>query len=313
MPPAPLRRPRHSLRRFLTVAGLAGAAVAAPGAQAPTRPTTEAVLASAAAYMVRFADTFSSVVAEERYLQVATGKSMVSGSGRGASPSQAGPERRELVSDFLLIKLPDVDRWVPLRDVFAVDGQPVREREERLLRLLTRPGDTGVMLAAAITGESARYNIGELERTINMPLLALGFLDVRQQGRFEFKVEKEDPAVRPGAWLVTYREREKPTVVQTPDGRSLFASGKVWVLPGGEIVRTEIGFLDAGLHARVTTTFAFDERFGVEVPNEMEEVYTLRRSEVRGRATYGRFRKFGVTSTEVIPLPEAPPPPERPQ
>ncbi len=46
----------------------------------------------------------------------------------------------------------------------------------------------------------------------------------------------------------------------------------------------------------------------------MDEVYTLRRSEVRGTATYGRFRKFGVSSTEVIPLPELPsePSPEPP-
>jgi len=312
MPPAPLRRRIRSHLRLIAAVGLAAVASAAPAAQSAVRPTREALLASAAAYMIRFSDTFTSVVAEERYLQVASGRNTVSGSGRGASTFASGAQRRELVSDFLLIKLPNVDHWVPMRDVFAVDGQPVREREDRLLRLLTRPGDTNLMLAKAIVDESARYNIGDLQRTINLPLLAMGFLDARQQDRFEFKVEKEEPSVRPGAWLLTYRERKKPTVVQTPDGRSLFASGKVWVLPSGEIVRTEIGFLDAGLHASVTTTFAFDERFGVEVPKEMEEVYTLRRSEVRGVATYGRFRKFGVSSTEVIPLPELPASPEPP-
>ncbi|MGE0392970.1 MAG: hypothetical protein AB7I25_04430 [Vicinamibacterales bacterium] len=294
---------------LLTVA-LAGAPSVLLSAQPDPRPTAQALLAAAATYMARFSNTFTSVVAEEQYLQVVSGKNAVNGTGRGASASIVGGQRRELVSDFLLVKLPDIDHWVPLRDVFAVDGQPVREREERLLRLLTRPGDTGVLLAKAITDESARYNIGEVERTINMPLLAMGFLDARQQARFEFKVEKEAPAVRPGAWEVAFREKAKPTVVQTPDGRSLFASGKVWVLPTGEVVRTELAFLDAGLHARVTTTFAFDDRFGVEVPKEMEELYTLRRSEVRGRATYGRFRKFGVTSTEVIPLPDVIPPPE---
>jgi hypothetical protein len=302
------------LPKLLLAVALAGAPVALLSAQPAPRPTSQALLAAAAPYMVRFSSAFTSVVAEERYLQVASGKNAVSGSGRGAAASVMGAQRRELVSDFLLVKLPDIDHWVPLRDVFVVDGKPVREREERLLRLLTRPGDTSLLLAKAITEESARYNIGELQRTINMPLLAMGFLDARQQGRFEFKVEKEAPSVRPGAWELTYREKEKPTVVQTPDGRSLFASGKAWVLPTGEVVRTEIGFLDAGLHAIVTTTFAFDERFGVEVPQEMEEVYTLRRSEVRGKATYGRFRKFGVSSSEVIPLPAVPsePSPESP-
>ena len=102
-------------------------------------------------------------------------------------------------------------------------------------------------------------------------------------------------------------------MVTTPDGRSLFASGAIWLLPTGEVVRTEIAFLDAGLNARIATTFSLDERFGVEVPSQMDEVYTLRRSKVRGRATYGRFRKFGVTSSEVIPLPpEVPEVPEVP-
>lgn len=277
---------------------------AALAAQVPSRPSEPDLLRKAALYMERFGAAFVSVVAEERYLQVATGRAALSGSGRGSAPIVSGAQRRELVSDFLLIKLPDEDRWAPLRDVFEVDGRPVREREERLLRLLTKPGDSAVEMAQAIVAESARYNIGELERTINMPLLAMGFLDARQQGRFTFKVEKEDPAVRPGAWAVSYREKEKPTVVTTPDGRSLFASGTVWILPTGEIVKTEIAFLDAGLRALVSTTFAFDERFGVEVPKEMEEIYTLRRSEVKGKASYGRFRKFGVTSTEVIPLPD---------
>lgn len=293
-------------------AGLAAATVAGPLAQTSPGPSAPELLARAAAYVGRFYDAFTSVVAEERYVQNASGRAAVSGSGRGAIASTVGAQRRELLSDFLLIKLPDLDRWAPLRDVFEVDGKPVREREERLLKLLTSPSDSSIALALSIVQESARFNIGEVERTINMPLLALGFLDARQQPRFEFKVEKDGAAVRPGAWMVTYREKEKPTVVTTPDGRSLFASGAVWLLPTGEVVRTEIGFLDAGLNARITTTFSLDERFGVEVPRQMEEVYTLRRSEVRGRATYGRFRKFGVTSSEVIPLPEVPEVPEVP-
>lgn len=304
--------PRSRLALALA-GGLAAATVAASHAQSSPRPAAPELLARAAAYVARFNDTFTSVVAEERYLQQASGRAALSGSGRGAGASVVGAQRRELVSDFLLIKLPEVDRWVPLRDVFEVDGKAVREREARLLRLLTSPTDSSIALAQAIVQESARFNIGEVERTINMPLLALGFIDERQQLRFEFKVEKEDPGVRPGAWAVSYREKEKPTVVTTPDGRSLFASGSVWLMPSGEVIRTEIAFLDAGLSARIITTFSLDERFGVEVPREMEEVYTMRRSEVRGRATYGRFRKFGVTSSEVIPLPEVPDAPGVPE
>jgi hypothetical protein len=295
---------RSHLTWALAAIMVAGA-LATSQAQRGARPDTSELLAKVAAYVARFTEVFTSVVAEERYVQQASGRVAVSGSGRLADTSVVGADRRELVSDFLLIRLPEVGRWAPFRDVFQVNGRPVRRREERLLALLTRPTDSGISMAQAITEESARYNIGEVERTINMPLLALGFLDARQQGRFRFKVEKEDPGVRPGAWALSYREQEKPTVVTTPDGRNLFASGTVWVMPSGEIVRTELGFLKEGLHALVTATFTRDERFGVLVPREMDEVYTLRKSEVRGHATYSRFRKFVVTSSEVMPLPEA--------
>lgn len=286
---------------------LLGAGLVVQARQDP-RPAIQPLLASAAAYVARFASAFTSVVAEEQYLQTVSGRNALAITGRSATASP-NAQRRELVSDLLLVKIEEADRWVPMRDVYSVDGKPVRERETRLLALLTRPGNSGLMVAKAIADESARYNIGDVQRTINMPLLTIGFLERAQQRRFEFKVEKEDPAVRPGAWMVSFREREKPTVVETPDGRSLFASGYVWLLTTGEVVRTELAYLDAGLHARITTTFALDERFGVEVPRQMEELYTLRRSEVRGKATYGRFRKFGVTSTEVIPLPDVPPEP----
>ena len=295
---------RPLVRAALLTAGLL-LAVAAPRLRAQdTRPDLPDLLAKAATYVARFASVFSSVVAEERYLQQTTGKTAVSGAGRTAVAGTVGQQRRELVSDFLLIKMPDADSWAPLRDVFSVDGQPVREREARLLALLKSGSDSAIAAAKAILTESARYNIGEVERTINMPLLTLGFLEAHQQPRFTFSLAKADPSVRPGAWAVNYREVGKPTVVTTPDGRSLYASGTVWVLPGGEVVRTEIGFLDAGLHAEIVTTFALDPRFGVEVPKEMRETYTLRRSQVTGLATYGRFRRFGVSSTEVIPLPE---------
>lgn len=297
-----MRRPL--VRAALTAAGLLLAVAAAPLRAQEARPDLPTLLAKAATYVARFAHVFGSVVAEERYLQQASGKTAVSGAGRTAVAGTVGQQRRELVSDFLLVKVPDGDGWAPLRDVFSVDGQPVREREARLLALLNRGSDSAIAAAQAIVTESARYNIGEVERTINMPLLTLGFLEARQQPRFTFALAKADPSVRPGAWAVHYREVGKPTVVTTPDGRSLFASGTVWLLPGGEVVRTEIGFLDAGLHAEIVTTFALDERFGVEVPKEMRETYTLRRSQVTGLATYGRFRRFGVSSTEVIPLPE---------
>ncbi len=274
------------------------------GAQAPTLPV---LLSRAGAYAARYGRDFAKVVAEEHYLQLSTGRQTLSGAGRGTIAGNTGPQRRELVSDFLLVKLAADQGWVPFRDVFEVDGTAVRERQDRLIKLVLQPSPVAMDQAKAILEESARFNIGDVERTINMPLLALTFLEPGQQVRFRFRLGKLDPAAGPGVRVVSYREEATPTVVHSPDGRNLFASGRLWIGEAdGRIVRTELVLQDSGLRASITTAYRPDSRFGLDVPVEMIEDYTLWRSKakVSGKATYGRFRSFGVSSTATVPLPE---------
>lgn len=293
----------------LSLTLLVFAATAAGQTQPPVE--LETLLTRAGVYITRFATAFANVVAEERYVQQASGRQTMSGAGRGAVvPGITGQQRRELVSDFLLVKLAGDDMWVPFRDVFEVDGRPVREREERLTRLLLSPTGQTLDQARLILEESARYNIGNVERTINMPLLALGFLEVVQQGRFRFTLGKEEGREGSGLWVVNYTEQARPTFVRTPDGRNLFASGRFWIeAASGRVVKTELVFQDDSLRASVTTSFRTDDRFHVDVPFEMAEDYLMQRSRdhITGHATYGRFRRFDVTANEDIPLPVPPP------
>src|SRR5262245_44425786 len=111
-------------RAILTLALLTSSTTArAQEAVAPPVPL-ETMLSRAAAYVVRFTSDFAKVVAEERYIQQVSGGQTVT---RVAGRAVAGPvvaERRELLSDYLLVKVVSVDTWVPYRDVFEVDGQP---------------------------------------------------------------------------------------------------------------------------------------------------------------------------------------------
>ena len=277
---------------------------AQPTAQKTAPPRLDAVLERAAAYVARFARNFSNVVAEERYLQQSSGRRTAAGSGRGSAIVLGGDERRELVSDFLLVKLAGNDTWVQFRDVFELNGRPVREREERLAKILLQSTAAAMEQAQQILDESTRYNLGDITRTINMPLIALYFFDARQQPRFRFTLGKEDASIEPGIWVVEYDERVRPTFVHTPDGRELFTSGRAWVeASSGLIVQTEIVLQVSGLRASVTTSFKPDERFGFDVPAEMNEDYRLNRLRITGRATYGRFRRFDVTSEEKTEIP----------
>ena len=88
-------------------------------------------------------------------------------------------------------------------------------------------------------------------------------------------------------------------------GGDLFAHGRLWIeLSTGRIVRTELQVEQPTVRAVVTTSFRFDERFGISVPIEMREQYALSTgNRVNMVAKYGRFRKFGVSAEEEFHTP----------
>ena len=146
-------------------------------------PALEPLLAKATWYVLDFVDKLSNVVAEEHYIQdsnVMLTTIAIPGLGGRGGPSMSGPrgsaKHRELKADFLIVKSPG-DVWQPFRDVFEVDHIPMRDREERLAKLfLGNKTDAEAQGAKAIADESARYNLGAVQRTINNPVFALIFL-----------------------------------------------------------------------------------------------------------------------------------------
>ena len=73
-------------------------------------------------------------------------------------------------------------------------------------------------------------------------------------------------------------------------------AGRLWIeSDSGRIVKTELVVAGGD---RVTSTFRFDERFQIAVPTEMQESFTIGRMAIEGRATYGQFRRFGVSTEE---------------
>jgi hypothetical protein len=261
------------------------AAFAAASLSAQSLPL-DLMLSRAATYVDRFETAFSNVVSEERYVQhvMPTGRSYVGGQ---------RAEQRELLSDFLLVRMGD--DWVPFRDVFRVDNEPVRDHEDRLVVLFAQPGVLSTRRAAEITEESARYNIG-LNRTVNHPLLALNILRRAQQGRFRFSGFETDTSAGPNGSVLEYQEMRRPSIVRGPAGSDLMMRGRLWLdTPTGTILKTEIMIEGVGLTSTITTRFTYDQAFQVAIPVEMQEEYIVRNStRVTGTATYGRFRSFKV-------------------
>jgi hypothetical protein len=257
-------------------------------------PSLKVVLGRAGEYVVRFERDLATLVAEEHYIQEVVG---------------ASTEHRELRSDLLFVSQLGGHRYVEFRDVFEVDGRTLRERDDRLTRLASRPSDASM---GQIVTESARYNIGDIERTINVPLLPLMFLIPENQGRFRFGVQKNGTppsalkdlppspyfTVSTEVWVIEYREVERPTIIRFVDRRKdIPARGRFWIEPAsGRVLMSELIAEDRTVHATIDVSYQSEPVLDLLVPIEMRETYWRadQPTRITGIATYGRFRRLSA-------------------
>ena len=306
---------RHAAAVSLALVLFAGSASFAASAP-PERVQLDVVLDRAAWYLDYFVDEFENVVAEESYVQDSTmllPSFSTTGGGRGGafppppSPSDSARARhRELRSDFLLVKSPDTQALVPFRDVIEVDGVAIRDREARLAKLFLSARGASVMeQAERIGAEGARYNLGNMRSTLGNPVLGLGVLQRSYQSRFRFALAKDDHALVGGVSVVEFKETATPAMIRGEAGRDLMAHGRAWIdTTTGRVLKTELQVEQPVIRASIVTTFRLEERSGIGVPEEMREQYTFANgNRIATVATYGRFRRFDVSTAEDIRTP----------
>lgn len=249
-------------------------ALALPAAAEDKRLTQ--LLAAVAAYVETYEPQLSTMVAEEDYVQ--------------KLKRWRDREEQRTVSDFLFLKLPRAVNWVGFRDVYSVDGEPVRDREDRFSAILKSGGDVEQQ-AAELAAESARYNLGSVVRSINVPTLVLGWLARDVQPRFEFEWEGRKTISGTRCRVVTFREVETPTLVRGRADANVPSAGSFCASDDGRVWRTE---LQPQGRAKVTVTYRVDPQFAMLVPSEMREVYG--EESIECVAKYSKYRRFSVTT-----------------
>lgn len=282
------------MRRFLPV----GMWVLGLGmCSAAQQPDVTPLVANVTAWADRFFNEFGSVVSEERYEQ-----RVRRAPSSNTTSSRSRPQDTVLVSDFLLVQITG-EGWVPFRDVFERDGSKVRDREDRLANLFLKGvGRSTFDQARKIMDEGARYNIGAIERNINAPTLALSFLTPLHRYRFSFSVAGRDD----GGTVLEFKETARPTYIATTGGRDLPVSGRIWVdETTGAVRKTQLDAVDSSVAAHITVTYRRDDALGLWVPARMDERYLGAggTSQVTGTATYSRFRRFQVSTSENVESP----------
>jgi hypothetical protein len=257
------------------------------------QPSYPELVERASGYVSRFLTAFSNVVAEEHYEQEAT----------------STRRRRTLRSDLLLVRYPGASALHVVRDVLEVDGRAVAgAREGRLAAVFLRPAQQALPQAQEIAAAGARHNIHDIG-TLNSPLLVMAFLQPDYHERFRFTLAALDRSLGPTIRIVEFEEVRVPTLLRLGGNRDLPARGRVWIdETNGRVVKTElqVGRRDFAHSSEtwrpsstVTTTFGLDEEFGIEVPLVMRDYYALEPVEVRGVATYSRFRRFPVGQSDA--------------
>jgi len=292
----------------------APAAAPPPAAPAPSARATrgpdqelEGVLALAATYFADYEKALSSVVAEEDYLQrYSRPLSVVSNLGGDVPPgTDYAVRERRLKSDFLLVQTSTVSGWIPFRDVFEVDGKGVRDREERLKKLFLDAPATAVSQANVIMKESARYNLGDLARTINIPTLPLLLIDVRNRDRFAWKRGGDQTVEGVRTRRLEFEELARPTLIHSSQGEDVPIAGTLWIDPmSGRLVKGRIRSGRQTITMEMTVIFRPNDSLGVWVPAQMEELYKVRGQTIEGTARYANFRRFQVQTEETIRIPK---------
>ena len=277
-------------------------ASAARSAQGPSLST---VLSRATQYVDELYERLANVAMEETYEQ------------RAWRPGSDGltltrTDAVTLRSDYLLVQPGANGRHFGFRDVFEVNGRAARDREERLTELFLDRTPSRDRRILGIVADSARYNVGDIERNINTPTMALRFLGSAYRSRFEFErvtetsarlgIDEPDPAAE--AWVVGYSETWPTTVIRGRDDENLQVQGRYWIEPvTGRVLISELVLDEDDFDVLIVVRYAPNENLGHSVPVEMRERYYNRRtgSRVDGTAAYTRFRRFQVVVHESAP------------
>jgi hypothetical protein len=276
-------------RRLLAYSILAvvSAAPAAPPVGARQSPDLSTVLAGR--YFDGFARDFDGVVMREDYAQ---------------QGQEGAVAVRQLRSD-LAVLADNALGWIEFRDTYEVDGRPVADRDRRIADLFEKPSASALEQARRIFASGARFNIGGVNRTINLPMATLLFLRGPNQTRSAFSRSGAEAIDGRQTIVVNFEERSRPRLIKTPDDAA--ASGTFWIEPDTGRIRRTMLLLNSNsssgdVRARIRVDYADVPSLGLCLPRMMTETYSVSRANgvgvVSGRATYTNYRKFSVSVEE---------------
>ena len=298
-----MMRSRIGGRQAIAIVLLAWLGWATPEALVVSLPRAPAadLQQLAASYVDEYQRQLAAIVADEVYVQEI----------RAQVPlDETAPRSRTLRGEVFFLFAAAEREWMAIRDVKEVDGVPLTGTTDVRATLRTLPA---AQVADRMKSYNARYNIGRITRDINEPTLALLVLDATHRDRFKFKAEKPRQAGDRRLVPLSFKERERPTLIRTPAGKPIYTSGELMVEPdSGRIWQSTLNASVDAIKVQLTTEYAFDQRLGLLLPTVFRERYeqgsppgplgsgkparTAEHELVVAEGRYSNFRRFEVLS-----------------
>ncbi|MEI6245488.1 MAG: hypothetical protein WCQ64_10630 [Acidobacteriota bacterium] len=264
-----------------------GSAMPTAARQRADDTPVDVLLSRVHGYLAEFAKAYAQAVAEERYLQNLRPKRV----NLGLTTTQ----RREIKADVVAVS-DDSQTWLNFRDVFAVDGIGVRDRDERLTKLFLSESGDPLAKARVIADEGARFNLGSVSRNVNFPAMALTFLASTNQARSVFRLDGHGRMAGVDTTIIAFQETQHPTIVKSTDV-DLPVSGRFWIEPAtGRVMKSRIRFESRDFSGQIDVTYGYVEKLKLWLPVEMVDSCEGPSEVVSSRATYSNFRRFGTSA-----------------
>lgn len=293
------------MRMTRRAVGLAAAVAAFAAAQPAAQQVQLAdVLRAAASYIVKYSETLQAVGAEEDYLQLE-----VSG-GRMRLTRRLGSEVA-----FVGIGL---GRVAIFRDVFSRDGNPIRERDQRLLKLLQFPAVRDpLVLAQQFTDDGMRHYVSQNAGLFDEMLQPLALLRTENATKVSFRLESVKTTAGVQMATLRFSETSEPHVINSPIPEP--ASGRFVVEVATGIVReTQLVISNKNTNLRTTVVYALQPGLGLWLPSKMDfqsdlssvgagnsapstvAAYDIRES-LEGHASYSKYQQVPVKLNVRVP------------
>lgn len=229
-------------------------------------PTLDEVLARAAEYHAAYVQQVSGVSLEEHIHLIDT----------------AGGARQynvRLSSDVVLVNTSG--QVHALRDLFAIDTRPTRDREPRILQLLGAPATPTIkdwQTVIALPQQGAHHFLLDIVVKVNAPTSALQFIAATNQPNLKYRLDGRKTMNGVPVVGVRFEEPAKQDHQYMLHTRSnARASGRFWVDPKtGAIHQTELWVESKWETAQVSVKYAPNEKLGLLLPSEMNDTYEER-------------------------------------